>query len=74
MKVQKLTSTVLVSDEMMDDARGMRTAIAVMLVKAPSNERYKRVYSRGYWAAVEDFRSGRLVVIDGAVEVGHATV
>jgi len=70
MTVRKSSAVVPVSAEFLEDTHDLVSIVTVEAVKPPAPGRYRRVWDSGYWAAVSDFREGRLIVIDGAIRAG----
>lgn len=68
--VQKLATWVPVTDEALVDAPVIHEALAVHVVGTKPTHRYATVWRQGYWAALNDIRSGRLVLRDGMFDVG----
>ena len=71
----RYSAIVPITQELVEDANNIRphllTGVAVAMVAKQPTTRYKRIYQEGYWAALEDIRSGRLVLAGDHFRVGQ---
>ena len=67
MTVAKYTAIYPMTEETMEDSASPHLAeyMDIWLFGTKPEERYHAVWGRGYWAALEDIRSGRLRLVDG---------
>lgn len=69
--MRTIAITVPVTKEALEDAAPLREGLAVAIAgDRPQGERYHAVWRRGYAAALEDIRAGRLELRDGWFDFG----